>query len=65
VTFRESERFVISFNPEAAERDQAIRERLVAQLYELIDDTDTWPVTKRAELRGPLPKLSEPRRNNN
>ncbi|WP_327585817.1 IS1634 family transposase [Nonomuraea sp. NBC_00507] len=52
VRISESDRFVICFNPEAAERDQAIRERLVTQLSELIDGTDTWPVTKRAELRG-------------
>jgi Transposase DDE domain len=52
VRLGEGERFVICFNPDAAQRDQAVRERLVAQLSELIDDTDGLSVTKRAELRG-------------
>jgi hypothetical protein len=51
VRIREDERFLICFNPEAAERDVKIRERLVAQLTELIDGTDALTATKRAELR--------------
>ena len=52
VRIREDERFVICFNPEAAERDTRVRERLVAQLTGLIDGTDKLNATKRAELRG-------------
>lgn len=46
------DRFVICFNPDAAQRDQQVRERLVAQLTDKIDGTDTLSATKRAELRG-------------
>jgi hypothetical protein len=52
VNLGDGERFVICHNPEAADRDAAIRARLVAQLTELIDDTDKLSATKRAELRG-------------
>jgi DDE family transposase len=48
------DRFVVCFNPEAADRDRAVRERLVAQLQEAIADTDRLSVTKRAELRGQI-----------
>lgn len=46
------DRFVICFNPEAAERDAAVRERLIAQLTGMIDGSDKLSATKRAELRG-------------
>jgi hypothetical protein len=46
------DRFIICFNPEAAERDKTVRARLVQRLTEMIDDTDTLSATKRAELRG-------------
>ncbi|WP_213453265.1 IS1634 family transposase [Rhizomonospora bruguierae] len=46
------DRFVICFNPEAAQRDAAVRERLIAQLTATIDGSDTLSATKRAELRG-------------
>jgi transposase len=46
------DRFVICFNPEAADRDAAVRERLVAQLSEKINATDKLSATRRAELRG-------------
>jgi hypothetical protein len=52
VKLGEGERFVICHNPEAADRDAKIRERLLAQLGELIHGSDTLTVTKRAELRG-------------
>ena len=52
VKLGEGERFVICHNPEAADRDTKIRERLLAQLGELIDTSDALTVTKRAELRG-------------
>jgi Transposase DDE domain len=52
VKIAEDERFVICHNPEAAERDAAIRARLLAQLKEMIDGTDKLTATRRAELRG-------------
>jgi hypothetical protein len=47
-----SERFVICSNPDGAERDAAVRERMLAQLKEMINGSDTLSATKRAELRG-------------
>jgi len=55
VRIAEGERFVICFNPEAAERDAAVRVRLVARLEEMIADSDRLSPTKRAELRGSSP----------
>jgi len=52
VRIADDERFVICFNPEAAERDAAVRARMITQLGELIDGSDTLTSTKRAELRG-------------
>jgi hypothetical protein len=52
VRIAEDERFVICHNPEAAERDAAIRARMIAQLKELIDGSDRLSRDKRAELRG-------------
>jgi hypothetical protein len=52
VRIAEGERFVICFNPDAAERDAAVRARLLAHLEELIDGSDRLSATKRAELRG-------------
>ncbi len=52
VRISEHERFVICFNPEAADRDAHMRAQLVAQLEELIDGSDALPAMKRAELRG-------------
>jgi hypothetical protein len=52
VRIAEDERFVICYNPEGAERDAAIRTRMLDQLNELIKDSDTLTATKRAELRG-------------
>jgi transposase len=46
------DRFVICYNPDAAQRDQQIRDRLIAQLTDTIDDSDRLSATKRAELRG-------------
>jgi Transposase DDE domain len=48
------DRFVVCFNPEAADRDRQVREQLLAQLGELIADTDRLSATKRAELRGQI-----------
>jgi hypothetical protein len=52
VRIAEDERFVICHNPEGAERDAAIRARMIAQLKELIDGSDKLGKDKRAELRG-------------
>src|SRR5207248_4072593 len=52
VRIAEDGRFVICCNPEGAERDAAIRTRLIAQLKELTDGTDALGKDKRAELRG-------------
>src|SRR5512132_1167387 len=52
VRIAEAERFVICSNPEQADRDAAVRARLLAQLEETITGTDKLPQTKRAELRG-------------
>lgn len=48
----EDERFLVCANPEAAERDAQVRERLLAHLTELIKDSDRLPPLKRAELKG-------------
>src|SRR5208282_4852345 len=48
----EAERFVICFNPEGAERDAAVRARMIAQLTEMISGSDQLSRDKRAELRG-------------
>ena len=52
VRIAEDERFVICHDPEGAERDAAVRARLITQLRELIDGTDKLGRDKRAELRG-------------
>jgi hypothetical protein len=52
VRIAEGDRFVICYNPEAAQRDAAVRERMLAQLDEMIAGSDKLTATKRAELRG-------------
>jgi Transposase DDE domain len=52
VKISEHERFVICHNPEAADRDAAIRARLLAQLGELIAGSDRLTRDERATLRG-------------
>jgi len=52
VRIAEDERFVICHNPEGAERDAAIRARMIARLRELIDGADALGTDKRAELLG-------------
>jgi Transposase DDE domain len=46
------DRFIICHNPDSAERDRLVRQRLVAQLEETIAGCDELSTTKRAELRG-------------
>lgn len=52
VRIAEDERFVVCYNPEQADRDQALREIMTGKLTALIADTDKLSVSKRAELRG-------------
>lgn len=53
VQLSSDERFVLCHDPEAAERDGAIRARMLAHIEELIRDTDTLSSDMRAEkLRG-------------
>lgn len=52
VRISDEERFLVCHNPETAERDAAVRERLVSHLGELIADSDRLPALKRAELKG-------------
>jgi hypothetical protein len=52
VRIAEDERFVICFNPEAAERDAAVRARMIARLEQVIAGSDQLSPGKRAELRG-------------
>jgi hypothetical protein len=49
-----AERFVVCHNPEAAERDEAVRERLIEHLEGLIAGSDAWPDRRRDELVGSL-----------
>jgi hypothetical protein len=52
VRISEGERFVVCHNPQGAERDAAVRTRLLARLSDMIEGSDRLSVTKRAELRG-------------
>jgi transposase len=49
-----AERFVVCHNPEAAARDAAVRQRLVAHLEELIEGSDAWTARRRDEFVGSL-----------
>ena len=50
----DSDRFIICYNPDQAERDAAIRARLVAQLGELTGGTDALTAAERARIEGTL-----------
>ncbi len=52
VRIGEGERFIVCLNPEAEERDRAVRTRLLTRLGDMIEDTDRLSGAKRAELRG-------------
>jgi hypothetical protein len=62
VRIAEGERFVVCFNPEAAERDAQVRARMLAQLDDLIKDSDKLTAAKRAELRGVISTKPGPNR---
>ena len=47
-------RFVVVHNPEAAERDRAVRANLLAYLEQQIAGSDSWPQRSRDELVGEL-----------
>ncbi|HXZ72922.1 MAG TPA: IS1634 family transposase, partial [Streptosporangiaceae bacterium] len=49
-----AERFVVCHNPDAAERDETVRERLIEHLSTLIDGSDAWSKRKRDEFVGSL-----------
>jgi hypothetical protein len=49
-----AERFVVCHNPEQAQRDRLVRDRLVAHLEGLIGGSDAWSQRKRDELAGSL-----------
>ncbi|MFJ2582457.1 IS1634 family transposase [Kitasatospora aureofaciens] len=52
VRISDTDRFVICHNPESADRDKHMREQLVAQLADLIANTDKLSDFRRGELRG-------------
>lgn len=49
-----AQRFVVCHNPDAADRDAAVRARLVEHLQELIAGSDTWTARRRDEFIGSL-----------
>ncbi|MHB8329260.1 MAG: IS1634 family transposase [Acidimicrobiales bacterium] len=48
------QRFVVCHNPEAAERDKAVRANLVAYVESEIEGSDQWTKSRRDELAGKL-----------
>ena len=50
----DGDRFVICYNPDQAERDAAIRDRLVAQLEQVIDKTAALTAAERGRIEGSL-----------
>ncbi len=48
------DRFIVCFNPDQAERDAAVRARLIAQLEEAIAGSDALSQTERARIEGIL-----------
>ena len=49
-----SQRFVVCHNPEQADRDQAVRGRLVAHLEQLMTGSDAWTDRRRDEFVGSM-----------
>jgi hypothetical protein len=52
VRISDAERFVICYNPDAAQRDAKVRARMLTHLEEMLAGSDKLSATKRAELRG-------------
>jgi hypothetical protein len=50
----DSDRFIICYNPDQAERDAAIRVKLLAQLEEVIAGTDALTAAERGRIEGTL-----------
>jgi len=50
----DTDRFIICYNPDQAERDAAIRAKLTAQLEELIDGSDALAPADRGRIEGSL-----------
>ncbi len=49
-----TERFVVCHNPDAADRDAAVRQRLIEHLSTLIEGSDAWTARRRDEFVGSL-----------
>jgi len=49
-----ADRFIVCHNPDQAERDAAVRQRMLALLTERIASSDALSKTQRAELRGKI-----------
>ena len=49
-----AQRFVVCHNPEQADRDAAVRDRLVGHLEQLMTGSDTWTERRRNEFVGSL-----------
>jgi hypothetical protein len=49
-----ADRFIVCHNPEQAERDAAVRQRMVELLTAKLEGSDALSKTKRAELRGKI-----------
>lgn len=49
-----AERFVVCHNPDAAERDAAVRQQLIEHLENLIEGSDAWTARRRDEFVGSL-----------
>jgi hypothetical protein len=49
-----AQRFVVCHNPDAADRDRAVRANLIAYLESQIAGSDDWPKSRRDELAGRL-----------
>jgi hypothetical protein len=62
VRIRDDERFIVCFNPEAAERDAAVRAVMVGKLEQLIADSDRLSATRRAEQAGKISMMPGPAR---
>jgi len=54
VSIGADDRFVICYNPAQAERDAAIRDKMITQLEEAINDTDKLDAAERGRIEGSL-----------